>query len=125
MLNKTYSLRLHCVSCWTTYTHTHIYIHCKMIHCPYNVKTFFVTLCLPLAGQRSSSEANSHSYGKKTCLQKHVNGLCCEPHKSILLLPPSFLKIHIILCSILRHSLYQLLSGFSERSFFISYRSHT
>ena len=30
----TYSLRPHCVSCWTTY----IYIYYKMIHGPYNVE---------------------------------------------------------------------------------------
>ena len=34
MLNKTYSLRPHCVTCWSTY----IYIYYKMIHGPYNVK---------------------------------------------------------------------------------------
>ena len=45
-----------------------------MIHCPYNVKTFFVTLCLPLAGQRSSSEANSHSYGKKRVYKSTLMG---------------------------------------------------
>ena len=32
MLNKTYSLRQHCVSCWTAY------IYYKMIHGSYNVK---------------------------------------------------------------------------------------
>ena len=32
MLNKTYSLRPHCVSCWTAY------IYYKMIHGPYNVE---------------------------------------------------------------------------------------
>ena len=32
MLNKTHSLRPHCVSCWTAY------IYYKMIHGPYSVK---------------------------------------------------------------------------------------
>ena len=34
MLIKTYSLRTHCLSCWT------IHIYYKMIHGPYNVKSF-------------------------------------------------------------------------------------
>ena len=39
MLNKTYSSRPHCVSCWTTYIYIYIYtyIYYKIIRGPYNV----------------------------------------------------------------------------------------
>ena len=75
MLNKTYSLRPHCVSCWTTF------IYHKMIHGPYNVKIYKLVLGI----YKRKWEPESTSYWKDKWQKKNYYGTAIGWNKTVRL----------------------------------------